>query len=178
MMKIIVFCFSILFTASAYAQNGPVIIGSSPLPSGIPCSIAGIAQSCPNVPAVNASLGLTRVLGTLRSANFNSTADQPISITSSVLVYQITSIVVTNCSVSLTLAVGGFYPAASKSGTPIIAATQVYSALNSASVLLGATVAATPLVTRYTASTLYFALTTAQGSAATCDIYIVGNDLT
>jgi hypothetical protein len=82
------------------------------------------------------------------------------------------------CSASLTLAVGGFYPTTAKGGTPIVAATQIYSALTSASVLLNATVAATPLVTRFTVTPVYLSLTTAQGSAATCDIYVIGVDLT
>jgi hypothetical protein len=117
-----------------------------------------------------------RVLGQLRGANFNVTTDQAIAINATV--FQITSIVVTNCSASLTLAVGGFYSAASKGGTPIVAATQVYSALTASTVLLNPTVAATPLITRFTVSSVFLSLTTAQGAAATCDVYIVGIDLT
>lgn len=117
-----------------------------------------------------------RVIGQLRGANFNSTADQAIAINAAT--YSITSVIVTNCSASLTLAAGGIYPAASKAGTPIVAAAQLYSALTGTSVLLNPTVAATPLVTRYTANPLYLSLTTAQGGAATCDLYIVGVDLT
>jgi hypothetical protein len=120
--------------------------------------------------------GTQRVIGTLRGANFNVATDQAIPM--AVAVYQITGIVVTNCSASLTLAVGGFYPTTAKGGTPIVAATQIYSALTSASVLLNATVAATPLVTRFTVTPVYLSLTTAQGSAATCDIYVIGVDLT
>ena len=132
-----------------------------------------IVSSSSSTPA-----GIQRVLGSLRGANFNSTADQLIAISASVTAFQITSIVVTNCSTSMTLAAGGFYPAAAKGGTPIVAATQIYSALTGSTILVGTTVAATPLVTRYTISTVYFSLTTAQGSAATCDVYVVGLDLT
>lgn len=121
---------------------------------------------------------LVRVLGTLRSANFNSVADQAIPIVSSVTAFQITSIVATNCSTSLTTAAGGFYPTTSKGGTPIVAAVQVYTALTGAAALLGTTVAATPLVTRYTIANVYLSLTLAQGGAATCDVYVVGVDLT
>ncbi len=117
-----------------------------------------------------------RILGQLRGANFNVTTDQPIAINASV--YQITSIIVTNCSASMTLAAGGFYPASSKGGVPIVAAAQVFSALTSPSLLLNPTIAATPLITRFTIATVFLSLTTAQGSAATCDIYIVGVDLT
>lgn len=125
--------------------------------------------------SVSPSLASQRVLGQLRGANFNSTADQAITI--NVAAYAITSVIVTNCSASLTLVAGGIYPAASKAGTPIVAATQLYSALTAATILLNLTVAATPLVTRYTANPLYLSLTTAQGGAATCDLYIVGVDL-
>lgn len=145
-------------------------------------AIAIAALICSLPPAFASHLmpaqGVQRVLGLLRGASFNSTADQAIAISPSVTAYQITGIVITNCSTSLTLAVGGFYPATSKGGTPVVAATQVYSALTGSTLLLNATVAATPLVTRYAASTIYLSLTTAQGSAATCDVYIVGVDLT
>jgi hypothetical protein len=122
--------------------------------------------------------GMQRRLGVLKGANFNTTADQAIPVVSTVTVFQITSIVVTNCSTSLTLAVGGFYPATSKGGTPIIAAAQIYSALTAASVVLNPTIAATPLVTRFTVSNIYLSLTVAQGGAATCDVYVFGVDLT
>lgn len=119
-----------------------------------------------------------RVLGTLRGANFNSTADQAVPIVNDVTAFQITAIVVTNCSANLTLAVGGFYPATSKAGTAIVANTQVYTALTATAVLLNVTVAATPLITRYAIGTVYLSLTTAQGGAATCDVYVIGVDLT
>jgi hypothetical protein len=118
------------------------------------------------------------VIATLRGANFNSTADQPMAVPPQIAAYQITGVIVTNCSTSLTLAAGGVYPAASKGGTAIVAAAQLYSALTGSTVLLGLTVAATPLVTRYNAGTLYLSLTTAQGGAATCDLYVIGVDLT
>lgn len=122
--------------------------------------------------------GMQRRLGVLRGANFNSTADQAIAIASGVTAFQVTSIVVTNCSALLTLAAGGFYPTTAKGGVPIVAAAQVYSSLSGPTLVLNPTIAATPLVTRYTLGNVYLSLTTAQGSAATCDIYVVGIDLT
>jgi hypothetical protein len=116
-----------------------------------------------------------RILGQLRGANFNVTTDQSIPINAAA--FQITSIVVTNCSVSMTLAAGGFYPAAGKGGTPIVAATQIYSGLTASNLLINPTIAATPLITRFTISTVFLSLTTAQGAAATCDVYVVGVDL-
>jgi|ERR1700688_1660353 len=147
------------------------------------CIGAAFSQS---VPAVNSTApasffvgsGRQGVISSLRGANFNVTTDQAIAIPAQVSAFSITQIVVTNCSVSMTLAVGGFYPTTAKGGTPIVAATQIYSALTASTLLLGTTIAATPLVTRYTLSNIYLSLTTAQGAAATCDVYVIGVDLT
>jgi len=122
--------------------------------------------------------GTNRVLGTLRTANFNITTDQAIPI--SALVYNISAIWITNCTISMTTAAGGFYPTTAKGGTALVANTQVYSALTAATVLLAATLnaGANLPTTRSTTSPLYLSLTTAQGSASTCDVYILGQDLT
>lgn len=120
----------------------------------------------------------SRVLCSIRGANFNSTADQSCVIPGTITAWVPTSIVVTNCSTSLTLAAGGVYPAAAKAGTALVAAAQVYTALTGASVVLGLTLAANIATTRYAVSTVYLSLTLAQGGAATCDFYLVGVDLT
>lgn len=120
----------------------------------------------------------TRLLCSIRGANFNSTADQACAIAATVTVWTPTSILVTNCSASLTLVVGGVYPATSKGGTALVAATQVYTALTASTIVLGATLAANVATTRYTAATVYLSLTVAQGTAATCDLFLWGNDLT
>ena len=127
-----------------------------------------------------------RVLASLRGANFNSTTDQPIIIPLNFVAFQLTGIIITNASLSLTTAVGGFYPAASKGGTPLVSAAQAYSALTSSAALLQATLAAFGSGTRFSSANLaslggllamYFSLTTAQGANATADIYAVGIDL-
>lgn len=114
------------------------------------------------------------VLGRLTGANFNTTADQAIAISASK--YVIRRIVVTNCSANLTLAAGGFYTAASKGGTAIVAAIQVYTALTGSTKYLEVTLQnlATDVLTT---SPLYLALTVAQGGAATCDAYVFGDVL-
>lgn len=164
--------------------------GAGVVTQGACADLSNSAASC-SIDATNAAnissgvlastrmpVGLSRVLGTLRSANFNTTADQAIPIISTVTAFQIASIVVTNCSANLTTAAGGFYPTTAKGGTPIVAAIQAYTALTAATVLLPTTVAAGPLVTRYAIANVYLSLTVAQGVAATCDVYVVGNDLT
>ena len=67
-------------------------------------------------------------------------------------------------------AVGGFYSAATKGGVELVAATQVYSALTSASITLDCTIASVV----GGLGNVYFSLTTAQGAPATADIRIYG----
>ena len=114
-----------------------------------------------------------KLLGKIVSANMNSTSDQLIAIGASK--YFIDKVVVTNASTSLTLAVGGLYTAASKGGSQIIANTQVFSALTASTKIL----LLTSLIIGdiLTAGQLFLSLTTAQGGAATCDLYIYGFDL-
>jgi hypothetical protein len=112
-------------------------------------------------------------LGKLAGVDMNSTADQAISIR---LVgatnYIIEKILVTNASASLSLAAGGIYTAASKGGTAIVAAGQVYSALTGSTKVVSLTLAV--LTDVLSASTVYLSLTVAQGTAATADIYVFG----
>lgn len=126
--------------------------------------------------------GAQRVLASFPSANFNDTSDQPLILPPTMTAFQLTGILITNASASLTLAAGGFYPQASKAGTAIVAAGQVYSSLTASSKLLSATLAAAVATTRYSIANLpdwriYFALTTAQGTVAAADIYLLGVDL-
>ncbi len=114
------------------------------------------------------------LLGKLTAGNFNITTDQPISINSSS--YIVRRIVASNASISLTTAVGGIYTAASKT-TPLVANTQVYSALTAPTKFLDLTLTALAGTDVITANTLYLSLTTAQGAAATGDIYIIGDRL-
>lgn len=133
--------------------------------TGTSLTTSGSAVSCVT------SSGL---LGKLATANFNTTADQPITINATK--YVVRRIIVTNCSASLTLAAGGFYTATSKGGTAVVAAAQLYSALTAATKYLEATLqnVATDVLT---ATPLYLSLTVAQGGAATCDVYVIGDSL-
>ena len=116
--------------------------------------------------------GTEVLIGSKVGLNMNVTTDQLIPITRiGSKKYQITRIVVTNASVSLTTAAGGIYQAASKAGTAIVANSQAYSALTAATTTLDLTLA---INRTYTLNNLYFSLTTAQGAAATADIYVYG----
>lgn len=118
-----------------------------------------------------------RLLAKLTAANFNIVTDQAIANLPSKWI--IRRIVVQNASVNMTTAAGGFYTGAGKTGTVIVAAAQVYSALTAAGIWIDLTLAAGVLTgtAALTATTIYFALTTAQGAAATADIYIWGEDI-
>lgn len=123
-----------------------------------------------------------RVVAKLIGANMNVTTDQalPIQLVDDVVVtdasnFMVHGIVVTNASISLTTAAGGIYTAASKAGSAIVAAAQVYSALTASSKWVALTLAGTALTDVFSdATTLYLSLTTAQGAAATADVYVYG----
>ena len=127
------------------------------------------------------------VIAVLKNANFSVNSDQPIIIPFAISAFQLLGITITHASSSLTIAVGGFYPQSSKGGTPIVAASQTYSALTTPASLLSATVASFGLTTRFSAANLgniggllaiWFSLTTPQTPpGVTADIYIRGVNL-
>ena len=139
-----------------------------------PCS-GDLNTSCQ---VTNMHTGANRALCSIRSANFNITTDQACAIPASVTAWMPTTILVTNCSGTFTLAAGGVYPTTSKGGTALVAAAQAYTALTGSTVVLSLTLASGIATTRQTGNTVYLSLTTATGSAATCDFYVWGNDLT
>ena len=123
-----------------------------------------------------------KVLAFLGSADFNDTNDQPLLLPSTMTAFMLTGIIVTNSAISLSAAVGGFYPSASKAGTALVASSQVYSSLTAATKLLSCTLAAAVATTRYSRTNLadwaiYLSLTTGQGQASTADVYVIGIDL-
>lgn len=121
------------------------------------------------------------LLGSLIAANFNSTADQIITIFDNPAKYIVRRIIVTNASTSLTTAAGGVYTAASKGGTAIVAAAQAYTSLTASTLFLDLTLSATGNASTTVKSSipnLYLSLTTAQGAAATADVYVYGDILT
>lgn len=168
MKRILLALFLLGCASAANAQVGGGICSS---PIGNPPSLCTNAQ-------LPMPTGATRVLGSLRAVNMNSTADQGITIPAAVTKWVPTGILATNCTGTLTLAAGGVYPAASKAGTPLVAAAQSYSALTSTTLILPMTLAAGIATTAYTINTVYFSLTTASGGTATCDVYLLGSDLT
>lgn len=128
-----------------------------------------------NQVAVNNNLlaGNEVLLGS-KKVNMNITTDQAITINKADTsrAFIVTRIVVTNASTSLTTAAGGVYNTASKGGTALVAAGQAYSTLTVAARTLNLTLVS-PVLTQ-TAASLFLSLTTAQGAAATADVYVYG----
>jgi len=120
------------------------------------------------------------LLGKLIGANMNSTADQQITMLDNPSKFILRRIVVTNASISLTTAAGGVYTAASKGGTAVVAAAQAYSSLTTSALFLDLTLSTTGSASTTVKSSipnLYLSLTTAQGAAATADVYVYGDIL-
>lgn len=112
----------------------------------------------------------TAILFQIMSANMNSTADQPFTQLFQFNEYILTRVIVTNSSAPLSPAAGGIYTGASKSGTVIVPAAQVYSAMTANAPVLDLTLANTDR----RSGGLLLSLTTPKGSAATADFYIEG----
>jgi hypothetical protein len=124
----------------------------------------------PQVAGTNQAL---RLLASFQSVNCNVLGDTvlPIINTSS---YSISNVIFTNASTNLTTAAAGLFTAPSAGGTGIVA-NAALSALSAASVVSQRTVASTAA---QTGQNLYFNVATAQGAAATCDVFVYGYDLT
>lgn len=121
-----------------------------------------------NQPGANA-------IAALIGANMNATTDQGFVFRGPLATpFAVSMIVAINASTSLTTAAGGVYTAASKGGTPIVAAGQVYTAMTTAAVALRLTIAAAGLLIA-PQSPIFLSLTTPQGAPATADFYIYGN---
>jgi len=124
--------------------------------------------------------GTQSLIGILKSVNFNITTDQaiPITLVGGYTNYRIDDIVMINASTALTTAVGGIYPSPSKGGSPYVAAAQTYTTvLSGATAFLSLTKTNVGGLATHNDPILYFSLTTAQGAAATADIYVFGTPI-
>ena len=115
--------------------------------------------------------------GYLIDANANITSDQAIKINCPARRYVIDSIWASDASISLTTAQGGLFTGAGKTGTTLVATTQAYSSLTAAAVnaagsAVALTLGAGATTSMLDVSTIFFALTTAQGAASNLDIRI------
>lgn len=115
------------------------------------------------------------VLAIFKSLNLNSAgSDNAVTITASK--YIVRKVILTNASVDLSggLATVGVFTAAAGAGTTIVTAG-IVTALTGSTKYIDMTIALTTDV--LTASTLYIRNVLANGSAATVDVYIMGDVL-
>jgi hypothetical protein len=132
----------------------------------------GPATTVSNHPSNVSSNQAIRLLASFQGVNVNATGDTvlPIVNTNS---YSVSNVIFTNASVSLTTAAAGVFTAPSAGGTGIVA-NAALSALTGSTVVSQRTVASTAL---QTGQNLYVNVGTAQGAAATMDVYVYGYDL-
>lgn len=162
-------------TSAATVDDGSVTLAKhASLATGK--ALGRVSSGSGAVEAVDLRAGVLLGSGSL---NMNTTADQGFALAAWITKYVVRRIVVYDASVDLSggSTAGGVYTAASKGGTAIVANTQVYTALSAATKALDLTIAAAGLGVYFTAATLYFALTTGFGSAATAKIAIFGDVL-
>jgi len=115
-----------------------------------------------------------RVLGFTQGISLSTAGDQSILLGSAN--YILDRIIMTWVSGTPILAAGGIYTAASKGGTALVPATQLYTALTALTSSLPLTLAV-PNNLHQTASTLFFNLTTLNILSAIVDVYVIGISL-
>lgn len=113
-----------------------------------------------------------RLLASYQGVNLNQTGDTVLPINNSTS-YSISNVIVTNASTSLTTAAAGVFTAPNAGGTAIVA-NAALSACTSPSVVSQRTVASTAA---QSGQNLYVNVGTAQGAAATADVFVYGYDL-
>jgi|SRR6187399_604761 len=121
-------------------------------------------------PVVQAANGY-RLLAVAKGINANVVADTAMPVINSTS-YSPLLIIKVNASTSLTTAVGGVYTAAAAGGTAVL--TPAALSGNTGATVVVATAPTTTAV--QTAQTLYWRISTAQGGAATVDVYVFGYD--
>ena len=133
----------------------------------------GPATTVTNHPSNLATNQAIRLLASYQGVNVNATGDTVLPVLNTTN-YSVSNVIFTNASTSLTTAAAGLCNAPSAGGTGIVA-NAALSALTGATVVSQRTVASTAT---QTSGNLYVNVGTAQGAAATMDVYVYGYDLT
>ena len=114
-----------------------------------------------------------RLIASAQAVNLNSVADTVAPILSAGNV-SVVSIIVANASISLTTAQIGVYTLAGGNGTAVKSAYAVSGNNSTTAVVVTAATSTDSVAT----TPLFIRCTTAQGAAATADVFIYGYDLT
>jgi hypothetical protein len=133
----------------------------------------GPASTTSTHPSGLATNQAIRLLASAQGVNVNSTADTVMPIVNSSR-WSVSNVVFTNASISLTTGTAGVFTGPAGSGTAVVADAAL-SGLTTASVVSQRTVASTAA---QTGDYLYLDVGTAQGAAATMDVFVYGYDLT
>lgn len=120
-------------------------------------------------------LNSLRLLASGRGVNVNATGDVAVLPIINAASWVAATVVLTNASVSLTTALAGIFTAAAAGGTAI-KSNAALSGLTAATVVSAA--AAANVTTAFTVQNIYVNVGTAQGAAATLDVFVYGYDLT
>ena len=113
-----------------------------------------------------------RLLAVATGVNVNATGDQAVLPILNSTNYSVSNVVFTNASISLSSAAAGLFTAPSAGGTGVVA-NAALSALTGPTVVSQRTVASTAI---QSGQNLYLNVGTAQGAAATMDVYVYGYD--
>lgn len=133
----------------------------------------GPAVTQSNHPSNLATNQALRLLASAQGVNLNAVADTVAPVLDSGR-YSVQSVIVTNASVDLTTAQLAVYSGAGATGTAVKSAY----ALTGNSTPAKTVVTAATSTDALTGTPLYIRCTTAQGAAATADVFIYGYDLT
>jgi hypothetical protein len=133
----------------------------------------GPATTLSNHPSQLSTNQAIRLLASFQGVNVNATGDTVLPIINTDR-YGVSNVIFTNASVSLTTAAAGVFTAPSAGGTAIVA-NAALSAMTASTVVSQRTVASTAA---FTGQNLYVNVGTAQGAAATMDVFVYGYDLT
>ena len=113
-----------------------------------------------------------RLLAVVTGVNVNQTGDVATLNIANASNWSVSNVVFTNASISLTTAAAGVFTAPAAAGTAIVA-NAALSALTGSTIVSQRTVASTAI---QTGQNLYINVGTAQGAAATMDVYVYGYD--
>lgn len=133
----------------------------------------GPASTTTTHPSGLATNQALRLIASAQGVNLNAVADTVANIVNASGSVSVASIIVANASVDLTTAQLAVYTGPAASGTTIKSAYALTGNSSSAKVVVTAATS-TDLVT---GGKLYLRCTTAQGAAATADVFIYGYDL-
>lgn len=115
-----------------------------------------------------------RLLAVAKGVNVNATGDQATLQIITANPFSVFQVVMTNASISLTTALAGVFTAPAAGGTAIVA-NAALATLTGPTIVFQRTIASTAVQSNVL--NLYLNVGTAQGAAATIDVYVYGYDL-